>query len=117
MSLTTLESKAKSSGVEIVSDPASLARFLEPECAAAIWRRQIPLDVQTWLNKLNPEILPKGRVILPVNAIPEVLGHLCEMSGLPEGRERDWLEKDVALLADLFSDLLSSPFCDCVWTK
>ena len=40
-------------GVEMADDPAALSMFLQPGCAAAIWRRQTPSDVQSWLEGID----------------------------------------------------------------
>lgn len=97
-------------GVGIADNPSALSAFLAPGCAAAIWRRQTPPDVQAWLDRLNPEVLPRGRVILPSNAVADTIGHLCEMYGLPAGPERGWLQDDIVSLADMFSDLMNARF-------
>ena len=96
--------------VGIVDDPASLDRFLRPECAAAIWRRQTPKNVQTWLDGLDAEVLPRGRVILPLQTVAHTVGHLCDMSGLPAGPERDWLQQDIVSLATMFLGLIDARF-------
>lgn len=96
--------------VGIVDDPASLDRFLRPECAAAIWRRQTPKNVQTWLDCLDAEVLPRGRVLLPLHTVAHTVGHLCDMSNLPAGPERDWLQQDIVSLATMFSGLIDATF-------
>lgn len=96
--------------VGIADEPGSLRCFLQPGYAAAIWRRQTPGNVQAWLNDLDPALLPRGRVILPPGAVQEATGHLCDMSGLPEGPERDWLQSDIADLSKIFSDLMNASF-------
>ncbi|MFA3916297.1 DUF1826 domain-containing protein [Ruegeria hyattellae] len=74
-------------GVAAGHDAASLNTFLQPGCVASVWRRQSPPDVQTWLDRLSPEVLPRGRVILPLNAVKTSMRHVCDMSGLIAGRE------------------------------
>ncbi len=97
-------------GVGVADTAEALSAFLNPGCAAALWRRQTPPSVQSWLNDLDPEDLPKGRVILPLGKLAETVGHLCDMSGLPTCPERDWLKADIALLAEVFSDLVSARY-------
>lgn len=97
-------------GVAIADDPAALDTFLRPGCAAAIWRRQTPPDIQAWLDDLDPKHLPRGRVILQPDAVAETVDHLCDLSGLPTGIERDWLAADITTLADRFATLMSPPF-------
>ena len=97
-------------GVGIVDDPAALGTFLHPGCAAAIWRRQTPREVQTWLNDLDPEVLPQSRIILRPSEVTETVARLSDMSGLPAGPERAWFESDIATLAEVFSSLVSAKF-------
>ncbi len=97
-------------GVGIADDPASLSTFLQPGCAAAIWRRQTPPEVQEWLDDLAAEVLPRGRVILPSNAVADTVGHFFDMSGLPDGAEREWLHQDIVSLAEVFSGLMQARF-------
>lgn len=97
-------------GVGIADDPASLSAFLQPGCAAAIWRRQTPPEIQNWLNKLDPDLLPRGRIVLHPNTVADTVGHLCAFAKTPTGPERDWFEADVAALAERFSDLMLARF-------
>ena len=96
--------------VRIADDPAALSTFLQPGCAAAIWHRQTPLEVQSWLDGVDVETLPRARVILPVHAVGETVQHLFDMANLPAGPERDWLQADIVRLADMFSDLMTASF-------
>ncbi|MEL7184097.1 MAG: DUF1826 domain-containing protein [Pseudomonadota bacterium] len=104
-------------GVAIADAPSALSTFLKPGCAAAIWRRQIPRDTQAWLNGLDPEVLPNGRIVLRPGAVARAVAHLCDMSGLPAGAHRDWLEADIAALSDRFAKLLEAPYLRlrCRW--
>lgn len=97
-------------GVGIATDPAALSVFLQPGCAAAIWFRHPPRNVQTWLDTLDPDLLPRGRVTLPVNRVEEAVQQLCDISRLPNGPERDWLQSDIARLARIFADLMPAPY-------
>ena len=97
-------------GVGIADTPEGLSAFLHPGSAAAIWRRQMPKEVQTWLEGLHPDVLPRGRVVLPANAVEETVGHLCDIYGLPNGPERDWLHQDIVSLAEHVSSLLQAKY-------
>lgn len=97
-------------GVGVADDPAGLRAFLQPGCAAAIWRRTLPKDVHSWLETLPEDALPNGRVILPKSAVAETVGHLCDASGLPTGSERSWLEADVTEMAQMFADLMQTEY-------
>ncbi|MEO1550648.1 MAG: DUF1826 domain-containing protein, partial [Pseudomonadota bacterium] len=93
-------------GVAVADTPASLKAFLQPGCAAAVWRRQTPPAVQAWLDALGPEVLPRGRVVLPAHKIGQTVEHLFDIAGLPKDDSRDWLHADIVSLADMFADLL-----------
>lgn len=108
MNLARQITKDAAIGVGIADDPASLGTFLQPGCAAAIWRRQPPPNVQAWLDNLAPTVLPRGRVTASTGAIADTVKHLCDRSGLPGGPERDWFEGDVTALADRFSTLMKA---------
>ena len=97
-------------GVGIADDPGALRTFLQPGCSAAIWRRQTPPKIQSWLDGLDPEVLPRGRVILPPDAVADTAEHLFDMAGLPPGTERDWLQNDIISIANLFVGLMGASF-------
>lgn len=97
-------------GVCVADKPDDLDTFLQPGCAAAIWRRQTPPHVQLWLDGLDPDVLPRGRVTRTAQAIPDTVHQLCDMSGLPMCVERDWLIEDIVGLANMFSGLVSADF-------
>ncbi|HHB80739.1 MAG TPA: DUF1826 domain-containing protein [Aliiroseovarius sp.] len=96
--------------VELAGEPAALSSFLQPGCAAAIWRRQTPPDVQSWLDGIDGEALPRARVTLRPHAVGEAVQRLFDMANLPDREERDWLQHDIVRLADVFSDLMRARY-------
>jgi len=110
MNLVRRTVKDAAIGVGMADDPADLGTFVQPGCAAAIWRRKMPPDVQVWLDGIDSEGLPRARVILPPHAVGEAVQHLFDMANLPDGSERDWLQQDIVGLADMFSDLMKARF-------
>lgn len=96
--------------IGVADDPSAFRSILRPDCAAAFWQRRLPGDVQTWLDGLDPSLLPRGRVVVLPKAVPGMVGQFCDMSGLPPGSERGWLEGDIADLAERFADLMQSKF-------
>ena len=94
-------------GVGVADDLASLSVLSKPGCAAAIWRRQIPSDVQTWLEDLAPDHLPKGRLVVRTNAVEQAVRYLYSMADTPQSAMRDWLEDDICKMAAQFADLMS----------
>ncbi|MEL7211596.1 MAG: DUF1826 domain-containing protein [Pseudomonadota bacterium] len=95
-------------GVRLTEDAAGLKGFLQPDCAAVIWRRQTPPDIQKSLNAVDPDLLPRGRVILPPIAVADTVRQLCDISGLPSGKVRAWLKADIAQLANILTRLIPS---------
>jgi len=110
MNIQSQALKSATDGVAIVDDPSSLSTFLEPGCAAAIWRRRPPRSFQSWLDTLDPETLPKARTILRAQAVPDVIGLLCDEASMPNCANRKWFEADVMALSEVFSDLMSAPY-------
>ena len=94
----------------ISEDVASLKTVLEPQCPAALWNRTMPEAVLDWLDHLDPDLLPSGRVILQPLAVGDVIDQLCDISGLPEGPERSWLRADVMFLSDYFASLTKTRY-------
>ena len=97
-------------GVEMVDDPDALRMFLQPGCAAAIWRRQTPPEVQSWLDGIDGEALPRARVIFPTHAVGEVVQQLFAMANLSVGAECAWLQQDIISLANILSELMSARY-------
>ncbi|WP_299045201.1 DUF1826 domain-containing protein [uncultured Tateyamaria sp.] len=97
-------------GVAVADDPGGLNAFLRPGCAAALWRRHTPPDVQAWLDDLAPDALPRARVVLRPAGVADMVRRICDAAALPAGGERSWLEADIAALAGTFADLMSAPF-------
>ncbi|WP_166416216.1 DUF1826 domain-containing protein [Cochlodiniinecator piscidefendens] len=96
--------------VQNVDTPNALSAFLNPACAAAIWNKHTPAHIQSGLNNLRPEQLPRGRITLRSELAAEAVTHLCDIAEMPSGPERDWLESDIAALATLFSELLNTKY-------
>lgn len=96
-------------GVCVADSPAALRTFLTPGCAAVIWRRQTPPEVQDWLNGLELVGL-RARLVLPRSEIADSLRNIFDLAGMPSGPERDWLQSDIAALGGIFSDLMSTKF-------
>ncbi|MGR3469141.1 MAG: DUF1826 domain-containing protein [Shimia sp.] len=86
-----------------VTDIDGFARILEPQCGAVVLARAMPKDVAAWWAALPPDALPTGRIVLPVEAVPATITHLCDIAEVPVGPERTWLEDDVAQLAEAFA--------------
>jgi len=97
-------------GVVEAFDVSDLAQFGGAGTSACIWRRDIPQNARDWLAGLDPAVLPTGRVILPTHKVAQTVAQLCEVSRLPKGVERDWLEADIAMLAQAFSEAMNASY-------
>ncbi|EBA10923.1 hypothetical protein RCCS2_00537 [Roseobacter sp. CCS2] len=70
-------------GVAIADKSEDLNTFLQPACAAAIWRRQPAPAFQTRIDTLDPLLLPQGRIILRPEAVPLAVNALCDTAQTP----------------------------------
>lgn len=105
---TTVENAAI--GIAVADQAEHLKAFLQPGCAATIWRRQCDQSLQHWIDALDPARLPQGRVVVRPDAVQLALVGFCAASKTPECRQRDHLFNDIAALAGVFSRLMKAPF-------
>ena len=99
-----------SKSVHIAETPDALRGFLKPDCAAAVWQRDMPAQVKSWLAALEPSKLPHARVTVPMAMVAETVREIFDSADVPQGPERDWLEADVNALAEGFASLLNAKF-------
>lgn len=102
--------KINATGVGVAETPGGLSAIHHPGCAAAIWRRQVRPDFLSWANRLQPTHLPRGRVILHREAVPDIVHQLCEIAETPLDPEREWLVDDIAALSQIFADLMGTEY-------
>jgi hypothetical protein len=93
-------------GVGVAETPEGLSAIRQTGAAAAIWRRTLAPSFRSWIDGLEPERLPRARVILRPDAVREVAAEVCNASGTPTGPERDRLVDDTAALADAFAAIM-----------
>ncbi|KIC52059.1 hypothetical protein RA29_01420 [Tateyamaria sp. ANG-S1] len=97
-------------GVGIADRAEDLSVLRKPGCAAAIWRRPLPVGFQEWVDALDPDALPSARLVLQPDAVAPTVAHLCDLAGLPASEHRDWLIEDVAGLAARFAETMKTPY-------
>lgn len=97
-------------GVGVADTPEGLETIAKPGCAGVIWRRQPPPEVQDWLDRVSPSRLPSARMILAPGTVAAALKQIGDACELPDGAERDWLEADIAGLAQHFAALMGAPY-------
>jgi hypothetical protein len=95
-------------GVGVADTPEGLSALHRPDCTAAIWRRQPLTGFQSWIDGLDPDVLPNARVILRPEAVRDAASEVCNASGTPTSPERDRLVDDIAALADIFAGLMQA---------
>lgn len=96
--------------VPTITDADGLKVFVQPDCPGAVWDRQIPHDIQAWLDTLDPANLPRGRITLRPDGVSNAIRHLCDVAGMPYGPEREWLQADIVELSRLFADLMEAQY-------
>ncbi|MEM6934383.1 MAG: DUF1826 domain-containing protein [Pseudomonadota bacterium] len=110
MTLTRALIRNAAVGVSVADKPEDLRTFLQPGCAAAIWRRQPEPIFQKWIDTLDPSLLPQGRIVLRPDAVRSAVTALCDVAETPEGEERDQLVGDISALAEIFAGLMKAPY-------
>ncbi len=93
-------------GVDVADGPEGLSAIHRPGSAAAIWRRRPLPEFQSWIDRLDRDVLPKARVILRPDAVRDAASEVCDVCRTPAGPERDRLVDDIAALADIFTGLM-----------
>ncbi|MEL6745327.1 MAG: DUF1826 domain-containing protein, partial [Pseudomonadota bacterium] len=82
--------------VAVVHRKEVLTRFLQPDCAAAVWQRELTPEFTAWIASLAKHYLPEGRLVLPANSIADAVAQLCDIANMPDGEHRKWLISDIA---------------------
>ena len=94
----------------IVNHLEELSHINAPEYAAVIWQRSMLADFQSWIDKLSAANLPNGRMIIHPDHVRKTLEDMCNAAGTPECPQKQMLIDDVVMLADKFTNIISTPF-------
>ena len=92
--------------VHTVNDDDYLSDFIDQFCFGLIWDRQIPVNIQDWLNKVDPKLIPSFRQIFHKNEINKHINKIFKNS-LIKQKETEWLVQDIIRLSRLFSNLMN----------
>jgi len=110
MNISVPISAGQPAGLSIMRDEKGLNSFYDPACAAAIWDRDIPAEVTSWLAALDPVVLRNARVVVQAQTVPKTVADLCDIAQVPKGPQRAWLIDDIGMLAQRFAGLMSAPY-------
>ena len=96
--------------VHMVEDPSQLTVFSEKNYPAVIWSRQILPDFQSWIDQIDPTLLPNSRKVVHKSVIQETLEDVFNNARMPQSDQLDWLLKDITQLGEVFSNLMQVDF-------
>jgi len=97
-------------GVSVVETPEGLNALKDKGCAAAVWKRPPAPELQSWINRLSPDLLPRTRVTLRPQNVRAAITAACEAVELPDSSGRQRLISDVVALSDHFCNVMDPPF-------
>lgn len=97
-------------GVAVAERPEALDVFLAPGVAAAIWQRRLNGEFHDWLDELDPQRLPRCRVVLRPDNVGYAVTQICDAAGTPANAWRDSLVADIAVLAEIFAGMMQAKF-------
>lgn len=89
-----------------------LRRIHEPGVELTIWERTFPASLEDWLDKLDANLLPDGRLLLPAAEVSRGITSLFTAAGTPAGPLRDYLQADIETLAGHFMRIMRSDMVD-----
>ena len=96
--------------VAFVDEVEGLVHLFDGNTAGVIWRRNVQKCMQSWLDTLTVDQLPKGRIVLPVSKVRSAVTELMNISEMPDCAERQLLLDDICLLAHEFNKLFASSY-------
>ena len=92
--------------VHTIDDVSHLSDFVEQSYYGVIWERHIPVNIQDWLNKIDPKLIPSFRHIFHKNEVIKSINKIFENS-LSKDTQINWLIQDITRLSKLFSSLMN----------
>lgn len=99
-------------GIEMCDAVEGLAAISDPGTELVIWRRALPLSLQTWLEQLDASRIPHIRVLVRPMDLRRVLELHLDDCGTPPGDMRDLLLRDVNDLVSAFARFTRSDLVD-----
>ncbi len=99
-------------GIGICEGSEGLAAIRKPGMELVIWRRALPLCLQTWLERVDASCFPVVRILVKPRDLRPALEPLLDGSGLPAGDMCDLLVADIGDLVAAFADITRSDWVD-----
>lgn len=108
--MTTASEIAHDAAIAVANSLEGLSAIHQPGCAAVVWRREPQRRFQDWIDRLDPEQLPRTRVVIQPSAARETVLRCCDIAGAPDCEERSLLADDIAALADGLAQIERAPY-------
>ena len=99
-------------GIETCDAADGLAATGNPGTELVIWRRALPLYLQTWLERMDASCLPDLRVLVRPGDLRQAVEPHFDDCGMPPGDARDLLLGDVDDLVSAFAGITRSDLVD-----
>lgn len=99
-------------GIERCDAAEGLAAINKPDMELVIWRRALPLCLQTWLERMEASSLPDIRVLVQPSDLRRAVEPHLDDCGMPPGDMRALLIGDVDDLVSAFSRVTRTDLVD-----
>ena len=99
-------------GIETCDAAEGLAAIGNPGMELVIWRRALPLCLQTWLERMDASCLPDMRVLVQPSDLRRAVEPHFDDCGMPPGDMRDLLLRDIDDLVSAFARITQSDLVD-----
>ena len=96
----------------VVRVEEGLGAITRPDVELVIWRRSLPLCLQTWLERLDARLLPDIRLLVRPEDLLRAMEPLLNDCGLPKGEMRALLLYDVDNLVSAFVRIARTDLVD-----
>ena len=105
-------SAALGASVAMCDAADGLAAINRPDMELVIWRRALPLRLQTWLDQMDASCLPDMRILVQPGDLRRAVEPHLDDCGMPPGDMRDLLLGDVDDLVSAFARITQSALVD-----
>lgn len=103
---------ALATGIETCDTAAGLSAIHAPATGLVIWKRTVPLCLQTWLELMDPACLPDLRVLVRPDEFRRAIEPELEDCGMPPGDMRNLLIGDIDNQVSVFSNVAATDLVD-----